>query len=691
MSRFLFGEPESPGACSGNEGFVYFATLSHPLRTQIPRSFLLRGALLMFFLIFPVFVYSQSAIEYNRLGQQKMNENDVYSSLEYYSKSIELNPRFHQSLYGMANAYFRLAEYDAASFYINLAKQLSRDNLEYLNLEGRINVGLGQMDTAYTIFKQILQKEPYNLSARLGIAEIDLIENRYNDAEIKYYDSLTISPESKRALLSLLLLYDSMGDYNKGDEILNKLNEFYLYDPDVKLAAAEHYYRSGNLAKAEENGLILFSIHSSSSEVRPLLAKIYLEKGEAEKSITFLEEELKYNRNDLQLRYLLAVSYRDIGRITESIHNFDYILKNAPYDEISRLAAENLAVDNNLEPKMIEYSQYHFNQGIKFEQLFRYDRALIEYRRGLKIYPDSVDGRLKYGEIYNKRGFSGKYLDILNLLEWNGYDDENFIKMKKQIVHLKEKGIAESWGVDQFYLLKNQYMLDLYIKKPDIQSYHNLSDNIIADYMKYELEKYDRLNQTGEPLVIKEDIDGYRQSHNSLSDYYLIIEYSETERIFSMDISVYLSRTGVLMDKYSILRAGNKKVGAAVQLSAKFVNDFFPYRGSVINVDNKTALINLGTLDGLNVDDQFLIVRKDKARYISESPWYEVSDEDKLGVLTVTATDEAVSEGLIENPGLFDLVNPGDEIYIIPEGQEIILEPDYGYNQTLKRELLKIY
>jgi len=643
------------------------------------------------FLILPALLFSQTAIEYNHLGKQKMNENDVYSSLEYYSKSIELNPRFHQSLYGMAQAYFRLAEYDAAAFYINLAKDLSKDNLQYLNLEGRINVGLGDMNKADNIFNSILKIEPYNLAARLGIAEIDLIENRYSEAEIKYFDSLSISPESKRALLSLLLLYDSMGDYAKGDEILNKLNQYYSYDPDVKLAASEHYYRSGDLERAEVNGLTLFSINSGSNEVRPLLAKIYLEKGESEKSVDFLEEELRYDRNNLQLRYLLAISYRNIGRLTESLHNFDYILKNAPYDEISRLAAENIAIEHNLEMKMKEYSLYHFNQGRKYERLFRYDRALSEYRRGLKIYPDSIEGRLDYGEIFYKRGFPGKYLDILNLLEWNGYKDEDFVSKKKQLVHLKEDGIAENWGVDQFYLLKNQYSLDLYIKKPDIQSYHNLSEEIIADYLDYELEKFDRLEQVRKPEVIKEDIDAYKQSHNTESDYYLIINYSETERIFSVNISIYLSRTGILMDSFTVLRAGNNKVGDAVQMGAQFVNDFFPYRGSIIDLNEYTALINLGTLDGLNIDDRFLIVRKGKARYVSEPPWYEVSDEDKLGILTVTDSDEAISEGTVENPGFFDLVNPGDEIYIIPEDQEIELEPDYGYNQTLKRELLKIY
>ena len=647
--------------------------------------------IILIILFFSFSLFAQSAIEFNNLGRKKMNENDIYSALEYFSKSIDLNPDYHQSLFGMAEAYFKLAEYDAAKQYIDLAKDFSKNNLEYLNLEGRIKVGLGDMEEAYIIFSGILSSEPYNLTARLGMAEIDLIENRYNEAEIKYYDSLDISPESKRALLSLLILYDSLGDFQKGDEILEILNRTYSYEPEVKLAAAEHYYRSGDLAKAEENGLTLFALDNNSDEVRPLLAKIYLEKGEAEKSVNFLEEELKSNRDDLKLRYLLAISYRDMGRITESLHNFDYILKNAPYDEISRLAAEDLAISNNLETKVKEYAQYHFNEGRKYEQLFRYDRALSEYRRGLKISPDSIEGRLSFGGIYKKKGFPDKYLDILNLLEWNGYNDQNFLDMKKQLIHLKEKGIAENWGIDQFYLLKNQYLLDIYIKKPDIQSYHNLSELIIADYFDYELEKYDRLNQSPDPVLIKEDIDAYKLSHNSDSDYYIIVEYSETERIFSMNVSVYLSRTGVLMEKYSVLRAGNNKIRDAVQLGADFVNSFFPYRGSVINLDDGKALINLGSLDGLAADNRFLIVRKDKARYISESPLYEVSDEDKLGIFTITETDEAVSEGTVENPGFFDLVNPGDEIYIIPEDQEILLEPDYGYNQILKRELLKIY
>lgn len=652
---------------------------------------MLRIHMILILLLLPFTSFTQTAIEYNKLGQQKIEEGDVYSSLEYFSKSIELNPRFHQSLYGMARAYFRLAEYDAAEFYINLSEELSKNNLEYLNLEGRINVGLGNLDKAYKIFQEVLISEPYNLTARLGIAEIDLIENRFTEAELKFRASLAISPESKRALLSLLLLYDSMGEYGKGNDVLQTLNRNYSYDPDVKLAAAEHYYRSGDLLKAEENALTLFSINSNSHNVRPLLARVYLEKGEALKSVDFLEEQLKYNRNDLQLRYLLAASYSQIGRITESLHNYDYMLKNAPYDEISRIAAENLAIKNNIETKIREYSQYHFNEGKKYEQLFRYDRALSEYRRGLKINPDSIEGRLRYGEIFNKRGFSGKYMDILNLLEWNGYSDVDFVKKKLQLEHLREETIADQWGVDQFYLLKNQYDLDIYIRNPDIQAYHSLSESIIAEYFDYELEKFDRMTQVGMPRIINNDMDAYRKSHNSGSDYYLIVDYTESERVFTIQISIYLSRTGVLLNRFSVLRAGNNKVGDAIQLGTRFINDFFPYRGSIINLDGGKALINLGTLDNLVVGKRFLIVRKGKARYISEPPWYEVSNEDKLGIFTVTALDEAVSEGTVENPGFFELVNPGDEIFIVPDDQEIQLEADFGYNQSLKRELLKIF
>ncbi len=140
-----------------------------------------------------------------------------------------------------------------------------------------------------------------------------------------------------------------------------------------------------------------------------------------------------------------------------------------------------------------------------------------------------------------------------------------------------------------------------------------------------------------------------------------------------------------------MLRAGNGKVADAVSMMTESINDFFPHKGRVLKLEEDRALINLGTLDGLAVDDRFLIARKGKARYTAYRPWYEVSDEDKLGFFVVSDVDEAVSVGLIENPGFFDLVNPGDDIYIIPENVEVSLQSDFGYDQSLKRELLKLY
>ncbi|MBN2656901.1 MAG: hypothetical protein JXR86_07555 [Spirochaetales bacterium] len=645
----------------------------------------------VFFILTGFSLFGQSAIEYNRLGDKKLAENDVYSALEYFSRSVEQNPRYHQSLYGMANAYFRLEEYEAADFYIGLALEKSGENLVYLNLQGRIDIGLGELEKAAEVFDSILIKEPYNMTARLGLAEIDLIENRFSEAEERYLGSLTISPESRRALLSLLLLYDTKGDFSKGDRILETLNRVYTYDPDVKLAAAQHYYRSGELDKAEDSALTLFSINPSSSDVRPLLARIYLEKDEAEKSIGFLEEQLKSERTDLGLRYLLAVSYSRIGRITESLHNFDYILKNAPYDEISRMAAENLAVKNRLESKIEEYASYHFSKGQQWEKNFRYDKALIEYRRGLKIDPTSVTGRLLYADIFKLRGQAGKYLDILNLLTWNGYDDPDFLASKMQFEHLKEESVAGDWAVDQFYLVKDRYKLDLYIRKPDIKTEHSVAEQYIAEYFNYELEKYEWLDTPEEAVIINGESDAYRLSHKSGSQYYVILDFFESSRIFTLNVSLYLSRTGVLMDRYTVIRAGNEKLSDSVSLSSSYLSRFLPVRGNIVNVNDGKALINLGELDGIKVEDRFLIGRKGQVRYISEEPWYEIPDQDKLGLLTVTALDEAVAECSYENPGFFELLNPGDDVFLLNKNEEITLESDFGYNETLKRELLRIH
>lgn len=643
------------------------------------------------FLLITANLAGQTALEYNSLGEKKLGENDVYSALEYFSRSIELNPGYHQSLSGIARAYFRLGEYEAALFYIGLAENLAKNNLDYINLEGRIRIGLSDLTGAGDLFRRVMAREPYNLSARLGMAEIDLIENRFTEAETKYLDTLSISPESKRTLLSLLLLYDSTGNYRKGDDILAPLEQLYPFDSDVMYIAAQHYHRKGDLAGAEEKALALLGADSGSRDVRPLLARIYLEKDEPEKSVGFLEEQLKSDRTDLQLRYLLAVSYSRIGRITESLHNFEYILKNAPYDEISRLAAENLAMENDIRTSLEDYAKYHFVKGREFEKQYLYDKALAEYRRGLKINPESVEGRLLYGGIFDKQGYPSKYLDILNLLAWNGYDDPVFLDNKQQIEHHKKKTLADNWGVEQFNLPRKPFLFDVYVKKPDIQTAHSLSELTVADYLQYIMEKYGWYESNGPSGLISVDSDAYRKSHSTGSDYYFIVSFFETERFFSIDVSLHLSRTGIMLDRFSLLRAGNEKVAESMRLTARHFDELLPVRGSIVDLKGGMALINLGILDGIKSGDRFIIVRNGQSKLISNTPWYDIADEDKLGILTVDQLDESVAQCFLENPGFFDLVNTGDQIFLLPEGADIQLDSRLGYNESLKRELLRIY
>ena len=170
--------------------------------------------------LFVLLICSLSAVsaneiqELNKRGEEAQNVGDYYSAIEYYKTAIDLNPAYLSPLRGISESYFILGEYSEALRYVTEALRFASSDLELVNLEGRILLGLGQIEEAHARFALVLSKEPNNINAQFGMAEREIAEGKIQNAAARYREALRISPENRRALLSLVLLYDEIGNEN---------------------------------------------------------------------------------------------------------------------------------------------------------------------------------------------------------------------------------------------------------------------------------------------------------------------------------------------------------------------------------------------------------------------------------------------------------------------------------------------
>lgn len=645
-------------------------------------------------------LYSQSNVfRMNEEANMFLLEEDYYKAIEEYRAVLEINPNYVNSIKGLAEAFYYLGELDEAYAQIKKAIIYDKANIVLLGIEAKILIAMGQIDEAKKIFEEINRREPNNITAYFGFAEIALVTGKYSQSTGNYLDILSISPGNKKALLSLLLISDYQGKYEDSGRYLKEALRLYGGDYFVLYIAAMHYLQAGNLDEAEK--MIKSSIRSNPSFINSslLYTKLLLLK-EDYSLIPDILSPFADEKNNSIVSFSLGKAYEKIGDFSSALRFYADSFKITPDDEIARFALENLIRKTKEfnDPLRRRYAEYHFARAKTLEERNYSVKALNSCRRGLLIDPYSVKGRLEYADIFAENGFREKYLSELKILP----EEEKKKQYLSDLIEIQESirgnTVSSEWNIDQFLIQKDSYDINLFYFN-SVDTLHPTGEEEISKVFR------DILNHT-ETIFIKNTnfktdsfskAFSFSRSKEGTCDYFLILSTSEKEREFSVSASLYSSYTGTLIKKYVVNTTGNNKIWDALNKLALDLYSDTQKKGHIMKIDFDQGLINLGKFDGLKEGDTFAIIKKGKFMPSRSYIGGTYLKDDELGTFTITAVDESISEGIIKNKDIFNLVNFGDIVVQIPQSEndgesspETIPEPEKDENVPLLDMIMNI-
>lgn len=645
---------------------------------------------------FSISAIDRSAVEYYQMGQEEFYKSNYYLAIDYFKEALLDNPSYLEAILALSYGYFMLEEYDEANRYIEEARRYGRNNLNLLNLQARILIGQNDLAQAREIFMTVLNQEPNNLDANLGIAEIDLITGNLSSGANRYQRSLRLAPESRRALLSLVLLYDSEENYSVAEEYIRLALSYHANNPEVYYQAALHYLKMGNLDLAVYYGEYATQLSPNMIDAFLLTGYIHLNREDYNSAIESFMNCLQIDQTNGITLYLLGLTYQYMGMNDEALYAFETSLYYNPDDEIARLALENYLIDDLSAPTMIrtEYAQSHWQSALEFERNYYYEKSLREFRRARKIDLTNFELWKDYADILFRLGYRGKYYESLKAMETLGYADEQFQEELNLLNHSVEDLIYKEWGILQYEQESKPYNVTLFSYINSNTLHYNF-EPVITDYVQYLLEIDSQLDVTVGNSQITTFSEAFRMARQQESDYFIIMSYSETERTFHCRAEIYLSRTGAPLTTLSILRTGNRNVVGALEKVSQEISDSFPIRGQLIVRDRDRGIVNLGRYHGISEGDQFVIIKKDRANLISEDRFFSYQPQDLIATFTVESVEEEIAIGSIDNIATFDLLSIGDDMFLVGEEwfEEFseIDQSNIPMDQELINQLLKLY
>ncbi len=625
-------------------------------------------------------------------GRQAQLQDNIPLAVEQYRAALNVNPNYFEPIVGLAESFFSLEEYEEALVYLHRARKLDQYNLDLLNLEGRIQIAMHNPALAKELFRQVLAIEPNNLEARFGLAEIDIALGREGNAAQRYIDSLKIAPDNSKALLSLALLHESNGESEAAGRYMELALKYHSNDPRVHYTAGRFYMNTGRINRAEKYLLTANALDEKNTEAKRLLAQIYLFLERPDMTIKIIKELLSLNRDDSLAWYTIGLAYNQKKDTAGAIHSLAQALRLKPDDEIPRIVLENIAL-NELpinDTNRNKYAEYHLEKGKLFEDRNFLEKASFEYRRCLRLAPESKNGRLSYAGIFKTLGYHEKFMKELEVLKGLGYADALIMDDIEIIQSGLYDTVSARWGVDQYSLEKSKFSISVYHLESDNRGIHALAGDLLTDYFRDLLHRYENLLLLPVDIAVGSYDAAFRQARENNSDFFLIMHFEESERSFTVTLDQYLSRTGAKLCSFRIFRTGNDRIRDSFISLASRLHEKLPLWGRLIAREFDQGIIDLGELDGIEIDDQLTIVKKGRVALKNDEIGFTVNDEDILGDFIITKLDENMAEGSILKHNFFDLINPGDDVILPIAVEQVNSDQSAESNQGLLRRLFRL-
>lgn len=611
-----------------------------------------------------------AAVTHFGAGQRALDEGDPYRAIEEFALALVENPSYFDAHVGMAEAYYRLDEYDQALVSVRAASELRRNDSRLQNLEGRIQIGMGNVADAGRIFDQILSRDRRNMDALVGRAELAVALGRTDEAARRYQEAIRMQPQERRALLALAVLYDYLDERDRAEEYIRLAVRYHPENAVAQLLAAEHYVQRNHVVEAERHARNALSISPSSTDALFTLAHIALIRADYNEVLARVEELLELDRSDHRAWYLRGVSLEEFGDLDEALRSYRMALTVRPDEEIPRLAAEQALLDRTdvEDPRRREFSQHHFVRARSLADRNLFNQAFSSYRRGLQLDPYDRTARLGYAELYRLRGYRARYLQELRVLDDYGLGGDDTDELIEAYESALADSVAVGWNVDQFSLARSRASFEVFVDEGAVTSDYPQSDFFLSRRLRNALLAHEAIDVPNEPLRSESFAAAFRDARRRGSEYFLVARFSQAERAFMVEVGVYVGRTGTEIARYRINRSGNDRIQRALAAVAAEINALVPLRGTIERREAERVLINLGSLHGIAVDDTLEVVRRGALILRGDEAGFMYGTSDVLGTVRISRVDDLLSEAVLSSRTVFDYANVGDEV--VREGDE---------------------
>jgi len=625
----------------------------------------------------------KNAIYHNKKGWESLQAGNAYSAIVSFQSALSQNPKYKESLLGLGYAYVQTQGYNESIKLFDKVLRLYPDNEQAIMGMAKAYTGLGRYKEAMKLYDRLNELSYANNESRYGMAYLYykmgkmLWAKRLCDRILQndpyYYDALLlyadIKAKDKRvddAIDFVKKAIDVKDDY---PDAFVKLAEMlylkYVYSGD----SAYLLQATDELQKA----LVMNKTHLQANRDMGFLLYV---QGDYQDAITYYESIVNnypYIVNN-EVLYNVGLMYELTGNIMKAL---EYYTKSLSKDNLNSMIAMKLRQLSLIEhikighPVRIQSSNDDFASSQELRKKGFPDLSMLFLRLSLALNPNNTTARQELLRIYETLGYFELYYDEIKKMHSMNPTQKSQDLMSIAVFQRRDK-LFFKLGYDKEEIPRNVPIVLVLNFTPDVPvpAFAD-AGSVLANSINFAMGQFGRyqnipmsqrlsiiksLSSNNLDDILKNLNDKMNDNEIPQISYLLYGEYNLSGRFIECNAKLMDVKTGVVIAHFT--ESDNSKYSThtiSIDL-AKKMYDTIPFSGKIISYSEDMAVINLGTIDGIEAGALL-------ETYVENEDTIEPDQLRKKVVFKVSETGTLISLVKPVNPKDIDLIAKGSDVF----------------------------
>jgi tetratricopeptide (TPR) repeat protein len=246
---------------------------------------------------------------------------------EFYLKSITREPKFENSVVGLAVLYMRQLKEDKAEKLLSSYQDRFGPSKKVAKHLSQLYLSNEEYQKALTQLEIIEDHESYNLNVKVRIALILIETKQYKNAITKLQRILLQAPESDKIRFYLGAIHEELEHSDKAIENYKEITPESTYYPEAVIHISYIYKKKGEFENAAKTMAEALKQRDDVAQFYSFYASLLDETKQFNKAVKMLNKALNKFPKNTQIHFFLGSMYDRLGEPDKTIVHMNKVLE----------------------------------------------------------------------------------------------------------------------------------------------------------------------------------------------------------------------------------------------------------------------------------------------------------------------------------------------------------------------------